>query len=297
MFRAVRPVIFAEHRVHTDLARAIAAIGSDLESERWSAGFPQELSPDEVVDLESDVGSLFLHRDDAVLAPFIAAHGVWEREEAVFLRTTLRPGHTFLDVGANVGYMTLLGARSVGAAGQVIAVEPDWANVRLLRANLWRNGASARVLPLAAYSRLGFIPFVRSDTNPGDHQVREGSEQGTLVPCSRLDELLGDVHVDVAKIDTQGVDHEVLEGMAGLLRRNPEMVVLTEFWLPGLSERSIDPVTVLGRYAELGFAIGLLAPGGGVRPADAHDVIEACRAWEGLYVNLVLTGRGHRSAS
>ena len=295
VFRAVRPVIFAEHRVHVDLARAIAAVGSDLESGRWSASFPEELIPAEVVDLESDVGSLFLHRDDTVLAPYIAAHGVWEREEADFLRATLRPGHTFLDVGANVGYMTLLGARSVGTAGQVIAVDPDRANVRLLRANLWRNGASARVLPLAAYSRVGFIPFVRSEIHPGDHQVREGSEEGVLIPCSRLDELLGNLHVDVAKIDTQGVDHEVLEGMAGLLRRNPAMVVLTEFWLEGLSERGVDPVAVLGRYGELGFAIGLLTAGGGVRPADAQDVIDACRAWEGLYVNLVLTARGQGS--
>ena len=83
--------------------------------------------------------------------------------------------------------------------------------------------------------------------------------------------------------------------MAGLLHCNPAIVVLSEFWLGGLQERGIDPVAVLGRYDQLGFAIGLLAHGGGVRAADAQDVIDACRAWQGLYVNLVLTGPGQRS--
>jgi FkbM family methyltransferase len=289
VFRAARPVIYAEHQAHLDLARAIESVGNQIPPPGWSTGFPQELNADEVVDLDTAAGSLFLHRDDQVMTPFISEHGVWEPEESEFLRARLRPGHTFLDVGANVGYMTVLGARMVGSTGRVIAVEPDSRNLRLLRANVWRNGVSAQIAPIAAYSRRGFIRFVRSETNRGDHQVWEGESEGSLVPCSTIDELLGDMRVDVAKIDTQGVDHHVLEGMAGLVRRNPAMVVLSEFWLEGLRERGIEPMTVLGRYGELGFTIGLLGPGGAVRPATAQDVIDACRAWAGLYVNLVLT--------
>lgn len=257
------------------------------------AGFPDELEPGEVLDVETRVGRLFLHRHDEVMTPFIAEHGYWEADEADFLLGVLKPGQTFLDVGANVGYMTLLGARSVGPGGHVIAVEPEVRNLRLLRANLWRNGLAARILPLAAYSRRGFIHFVRNEANRGDHQVREGAPEGTLVPCSTIDDLLGDLQVDVVKIDTQGVDHEVLQGMSGVVSRNPAIVVLTEFWLAGLEERGIDALAVLRRYDALGFAFGLLEPGGAVRPADARDVIAACRAWEGLYVNLVL-GRSRR---
>ena len=109
------------------------------------------------------------------------------------------------------------------------------------------------------------------------------------MPCSRLDDVLGPIHVDVAKIDTQGVDHEVLEGMTGLLRANPNMVVLSEFWLAGLQDRRLDPLGVLARYGELGFALGLLTPDGGVRSAGPGDVIDACQAWEGLFVNIVLS--------
>ncbi len=294
VFRTVRPVIFAEYEAHLQLARAIESVGAHVGYGKWSVGLPEELRPSEFVDVQTDVGQLFLHRDDKVMTPSISEHGVWEPEEAEFLRGSLRPGHTFLDVGANVGYMTVLGAQRVGSTGSVIAVEPDSDNLRLLRANLWRNGVSAQLVPLAAYSRRGFIGFVRSETNRGDHQVREGLSGGTCVPCSRLDELFGDIRVDVAKIDTQGVDHEVLEGMSGLVRTNPAIVVLSEFWLAGLLERGIDPLAVLGRYDELGFAVGLLA-GGSVQPAEAQEVIDACRAWEGLFVNLVLTVKGHGS--
>jgi FkbM family methyltransferase len=290
-------VIFAEHRVHEELARAIESIGAQVGHDEHAAAFPDELDPAAVVDLETQVGKMFLHRDDQVMTPTISEYGCWEPEEADFLRTALRPGDTFLDVGANVGYMTVLGARTVGPGGRVIAVEPDGDNRQLLVANLWRNGLSAELLPLAAYSRRGFIRFVRSETNRGDHRVQEVADGGSLVPCSTMDELLGAVHVDVAKIDTQGVDHEVLEGMAGLVRRNPAIVVLSEFWPDCLSERGIDPLGVLDRYHELGFAVRLLAPGGGVRAADAEEVIDACRAREERFVNVVLTVRGHNLPS
>jgi FkbM family methyltransferase len=264
-------------------------VGHQIQSSRWSTSFPEELNTNDVVDVDTPAGRLFLHRDDQVMTPFISEHGVWEPDETDFLRALLRPGHTFLDVGANVGYMTVLGARMVGSAGRVIAVEPDFRNLRLLRANLWRNGVSAQIAPIAAFSRRGFVGFARSETNCGDHQVRERSGEGPLVPCATIDELLGDVRVDVAKIDTQGVDHQVLEGMEGLVRRNPAIVVLSEFWLGGLLERGIDPMSVLGRYADLGFAIGLVGRGAVVHTATPQDIIDACRSWDGLHVNLVLT--------
>jgi FkbM family methyltransferase len=295
VFRAVQPVIFSEHQVHMKLAGAIASVGTQVGRVESYSLIPDELDPGDVVDVQTDVGQLYLHRDDKVMTPFISERGVWEPEEAAFLRASLRPGYTLLDVGANVGYMSVLGGRSVGTTGRVIAIEPDSANVRLLRANLWRNGVPASVLPLAAFSHRGFAGFVRSDVNRGDHQLHERAD-APLVPCSRLDDLLGPIHVDVAKIDTQGVDHEVLEGMTGLLSANPNMVVLSEFWLAGLEDRGIDPLGVLDRYNELGFALGLLTPDGGVRSAGPRDVIDACQAWEGLFVNIVLSANGRRSA-
>jgi FkbM family methyltransferase len=288
VFRTARPILYAEHEVHLQLAHVIDSLDARVALGELTVEIPDELDPAVVVDIETHIGKLFLHADDEVMTPFISRERCWEPEESDFLRSALRPGHTFLDVGANVGYMTVLGAQIVGPAGRVIAIEPDESNRRLLRANLWRNGLSARLLPVAAYSRCGYLGFVRSLTNRGDHQVSESREGGSFVPCATVDDLLGDLHVDVVKIDTQGVDHEVIAGMSRLTRSNPNLVVLSEFWLGGLLERGIDPFAVLHRYRELGFTLGLLGSGASVRTVFAQDVIDACRAWEGSYVNLVL---------
>ena len=74
---------------------------------------PPVLSSLDTIDVTSDVGSIYLHRDDEVITPTIATTGCWEPAEADFLRRVLRPGDTFLDVGANIGYFTLLAHRSL----------------------------------------------------------------------------------------------------------------------------------------------------------------------------------------
>lgn len=116
-----------------------------------------------------------------------------------------------------------------------------------------------------------------------------------LVPCARLDELLGRMHVDMVKIDTQGADHEVIAGMAGLVDTNPSIVTLTEFWLEGLEVRNVDPREVLRDYRAQGFAVGLLDANGAAQAATDDEIVAACESWGGRYTNLVLEGpRGRR---
>jgi FkbM family methyltransferase len=199
----------------------------------------------------------------------------------------------FLDVGANIGYMTLLGARACGPSGRVIAIEPEARNLSLLQANLWRNRLGATVLPAAAYSRHGFLHLVLNERNPGDHQVHQGGGEA-LVPCVRLDEHLGDTHVDVAKIDTQGTDNEVVAGMAGLVRHNPAIIMLAEFWLEGMEQRGVEALAVLRDYRSAGYRLGLLGAGGKAQDATDSEITARCESWPGRYVNLVLAGPAAR---
>ena len=71
------------------------------------------------------------------MRPWIEHYGVWEPIEASFIRGRLKPGMTLLDIGANVGYFSILGARAVGPSGTVVAIEPEPANYALLCANIW----------------------------------------------------------------------------------------------------------------------------------------------------------------
>ena len=245
-----------------------------------------------VVDAPTDVGPLLLHADDQVITPAIQQSGCWEPAEGAWLRATVRRGQTVIDCGANIGYFSVLASRLVGARGTVIAVEPDRDNLTLLTHNLWRNGCeNVRVVPAAAWYERGVLSLRRSPTNTGDHRTFAPDGEA-LVPSVTLDELLAGQRADVVKIDTQGADHHVVEGLTGALQRDPGCVTLIEFWLDGMQERDVDPRGVLARYRALGRPLALLGSSGDVTPADDDAILAAASGWEGRWVNLVLGARG-----
>ncbi len=290
MLRATRPLAVRQSQVDERLLAGVDAVAfATSVAQRATSAFPEPLPPDTTSDVSTEIGDLFMHAADRVMTPFIREHGFWEAAEAAFLRRILKPGHTFLDIGANVGYFSVLASPLVGQSGRVVAVEPEQRNLALLKANLWRNGCgNAVVLPIAAHRHTGFLPLRLDEENRGDHQVgwREGAS--VLVPCARLDDLLGDLPVDVIKIDTQGVDHDVIAGLSGLLTRATRPTILCEFWLEGMERRGVDPWQVAVGYQELGFALALLRDELGEHPASAAEVVEAAAAEAGRYVNVVL---------
>jgi FkbM family methyltransferase len=286
----MKPLAVRESLVDERFQVGLEALALDTAvAHRAASSFPEPLAPHMVVDLATELGPLYMHAGDRVMTPFIQTHGFWEASETKFLRAALREGATFLDVGANTGYFSVLGSKLVGATGRVFAVEPEGRNVTLLKANLWRHGCdNSVILPIAAHRQRGFTPMRLNEENRGDHQVGWGDEAGELVPCARLDELLAGVPIDVAKVDTQGVDHDVIDGLTGLLGPDRPVTIMCEFWLEGMAHRDIDPAEVLRGYQRLDFELGLLEDDGSVRGASPPEVIAAAAAWAGLYVNVIL---------
>lgn len=163
--------------------------------------------------------------------------GVYEPQETALLRELLRPGMTFLDVGANWGYFTLLGAHLTGAAGRVIALEPDPRLVPLLRRNVEVNGLGhVEVLPLAAAATTGSFLLRGHDAcaeNRGTSRLTHDQTDGApafWVTTTSLDALLDARHVDTVdllKMDIEGAEALALEGMrAGLSRHRYTRIIL-----------------------------------------------------------------------
>jgi FkbM family methyltransferase len=217
------------------------------------------------------------HRDDEVITANLIRWAVWEARETNFVRALVRPGDTFVDVGANIGYFSVLAASCTGPSGYVIAIEPEPRNLQLLRLNLARNGArtNATILPLAAYSRGCRMRLATNEVNRGDHRLAPHASAGLEVRCVRLDDVLPR-SVDVVKIDTQGFDHDVIAGLADTIAANPGLVVLTELSLTGLAARNVDVDEVLAGYLALGFGIEGLDPWGTPFPLAASDVVRQC---------------------
>lgn len=266
------------------------ALAADRSSVLTSAGrFPGPLEPSAVTEVTTEVGQLYVHTDDQVMTPWIDARGEWEADETAFLRRSLRPGNTFVDVGANIGYFSVLGSTLVGASGRVVAVEPEPRNLSLLSANLWRHRCeNALVLPVAAHRQHGFLPLRMNEENRGDHQVGWAEEADLLVPCARLDDLLRDVEPDLIKVDTQGVDHDVIAGLAEVIAENLSLTILVEFWLEGMEQRGLNAHQIAAEYEASGFRLAQLETDGGVRESSPEELVAGAAASPSHYVNVVL---------
>ena len=148
------------------------------------------------------------------------------------LRRKLAPGATLFDVGANVGFFTLFGARLVGPAGRVVAFEPVPANAAAIRAHARANGFSwVEVREQAVGERSGraalSVPRDASWAFLGHRDPGREVAQRLEVETVALDELRDLPEPDVVKVDTEGAEAEVLRGMRALAaRRRP--VILAE---------------------------------------------------------------------
>ena len=96
-------------------------------------------------------GKMHAFASDNVIGKSLRLYGEWAEHELSILRTLIPEGSTVVDVGANLGYFSLLAAKLVGPTGRVVALEPNSENCRLLLSSLRLNGTTnVDLLPVAA---------------------------------------------------------------------------------------------------------------------------------------------------
>jgi FkbM family methyltransferase len=198
---------------------------------------------------------------------FVYFFGVWEPNLTAWLPRRLAPGDTFVDVGANVGYFTLLGAQAVGPTGRVVAVEAAPETRVALERNVALNGlGDVRTIAAAASSVRGTLVLVPD----GEHNVGgtatapvDAAPGGVRVPAAPLRELLTPAELArarVVKIDVEGAESDVLAGLdlgAGGLRDDLELVV--EIAPDRLAERGTSAEALLEALRAQGFNTYALA--------------------------------------
>jgi len=186
--------------------------------------------------------------------------GMWDPHITRYLRERLRPGDVLIDVGANIGYYTLLGSRLVGPAGRVVAIEASPRTFGALRDNIRRNAAqNVRAVNAAASRWRGSVQvFAGTPDNIGGTSImpRHGAAEAT-VDAFPLAELLTSDELSAAsviKIDVEGAEADVLRGLldsAHLLGEETEIIVeVTPDWLTGSDS---SPESLLNEFRGLGF--------------------------------------------
>ena len=169
-----------------------------------------------------------------------------------------------VDVGAHYGYYTLWAA-SRAPAGQVISIEPVAENFRLLRRNLDLNSlTNTETYNVAVSDSDGEVSFNVAEASDSSgiitHPLTKTVETRVL-PSRSLDSLIGQRHIDLMKIDTEGHELQVLAGARGTLQANPEMRMLIEFNPKCLRAADREPEALLQEITDLGFEIFLCHDG------------------------------------
>ena len=181
--------------------------------------------------------------------------GTYEPELETALRDLVEPGMVTYDVGANIGYVTLLLARAVGERGRVFAFEALLSNVERLRANIGFNGMQARVTVVAAAVGTGSAPVRFLVHESGGMGKAEGSAgragqyaSSITVPGISLDEFVygqGNPPPQVVKMDIEGGEVLALPGMRRLLAEaRPRM--LMELHGPQSARAAWEALTAAG---------------------------------------------------
>jgi FkbM family methyltransferase len=182
-----------------------------------------------------------------------------DREKIAFIRKAVRPGMIVLDVGANIGFYTLLFSKLVGKEGHVIAFEPDALNFSHLMANT-RKVANVTVCQMACAEKSQILKLYLSDTFNVDHQTFDSGEGRTFVETTSvsIDDYLGDSNhtkVDFIKIDVQGYDFQVIKGATRTIEDAPSLVILGELWPYALHRAGARPDEYLSLLERLGFSL------------------------------------------
>ena len=173
-----------------------------------------------------------LIKNDHPLTDSIMETGKWEEKTTEFIKSNLRSGQTFVDVGASVGYYTLLAAKLVGSGGKVYSFEPLQENYSVLTKNLADNNFKNVTVFFNALSNQagpkiklfgGDVPGQYSLLDAADHNFRE-------VNNDIFDELnkREGIIPDIIKIDVEGAQMKVLEGMKEVLETDRELTIILE---------------------------------------------------------------------
>ncbi|MGP3924646.1 FkbM family methyltransferase [Streptomyces sp. 8N616] len=172
-------------------------------------------------------GTRFAVDTQDLIQRYLYLFGVWEPHLTRWLERRLRPGDVFVDIGANIGYYSVLASRLVGAEGQVVAVEASPAFHDRLLSNAGINACdNVRAVNTAVSDRDELLTFILvSSRNMGANSIvpYDGAAESTFeAEAHPLPEVLTEdelTRARVIKIDVEGAEGAVVRGLAPALDR------------------------------------------------------------------------------
>jgi FkbM family methyltransferase len=209
--------------------------------------------------------------------------------EIAWMRRLVRPGSNVLDIGANIGFYTLLLSDLIGSEGHIHAFEPDATNFKHLAA-MARHRNNVTLVPKAVSDRSRKLLIYTSPKLNVDHRTYkvENYKETIVVDGVSIDDYIGGrFGVDFIKMDIQGYELHALRGMERTIGANPAIVIFSEFWPYGLQQCGTNAKLVYDYIRSLDLQIWL-EEREKLRPVSP-TMVEEFQESETVYYNVILS--------
>jgi FkbM family methyltransferase len=231
----------------------------------------------------------------------LSVNKIYEPYETQLVLRIVKLNDIVVDIGANIGYYTLIFAKLVGREGKVIAFEPESHNFQLLKKNVTINGYSdiVRLEQKAVSNRDEKRKLYLDQKNLGGHRINESSycshDSLQVIETISLDNYLANNsnHIDFVKMDIEGAEYLALEGMHSILRQSHSLRLMVAFHPPFIREYGYTPEQVIEFLRNNSFRIYFIDPRSQcLRILDSSTLNDLMRIAHKLEVNLLCEKEG-----
>lgn len=241
---------------------------------------------------------MHINPQDRGVGVHLLMKGVYEEYATELFRKMIKKGMIVVDMGAHIGYYTLMSARLVGDEGKIYAFEPYPPSYKLLVKNIQVNGYR-NVIPVqkALSNKKGKVTLFLDQRVSGNNSLSRDNvpdlANSIQIESITLDEYfekdVKNLKVDFIKMDTQGAEGLVLQGMTKIIEKNNNLKILMEFWPFGLRNMGEDPQKLLNKLKQYGFQLQRIdEQKQSIENVEVNKLMELCAETSLGYTNLLL---------
>jgi len=193
---------------------------------------------------------------------YLISHN-WEEQTGKIFKEVVKESNVVVDLGANIGFFTLLASKLVGKTGRVYAFEPEPTNYTLLLKNIELNRcANVIAVQKAVSNEQGVFRLNVNSDDTGAHTLRSSVRKDEFkesieVECVTLDNYFcnREDRIDIIKIDVEGAEVRVFRGMQRVLKANENIKLFVEFYPDAIREMGDCPEEFARELFEGGFSV------------------------------------------
>jgi FkbM family methyltransferase len=216
---------------------------------------------------------MYVDTRDVGIASHLMLDGFWEMWVTKVMMQCVRRGSVVADVGANLGYFTMLLADLTGAEGRVLSFEPNASLAPLLRKSIEVNGFApfTDFHEMALGASAGTAGIEARTDQPGGGRTVADDGAHAQVRLGRFDGIPHALDLEFIKMDVEGFEPEVWKGMTAILKRKSSrpLTIFMEFTVGRLA----DPAGFLDEILSHGFSLEIVSHQDGIVPISRADLL------------------------